>query len=748
MNAHRLCFRCGEPLEQEFDHDASCPHCGHVRAPDGAAPHDEDASFFDDVLPPIEEAPARTRVDGATRQRSLGVDQRKPIDASQETNDELPLLVDSAQDSERDVPSPFGKARHKKERAPTHRPLPPAVRKPIVERPIEDPTPLSSKPSVSHRDARSSQSLGVHHAVTNRKLANHSVTNHRSENRNRSDASLPNEAGNEHRANMAGRPASGDGANQQPAHQVLDNTARAEPSTPVAPALPTSLVVAAVFGVAAMLGALLWNQFQPSRAKLGSARTVQAIRATSGSDTTDLDRSTSSTTSLEDNVDSTNRVPSQTPPGSAASIVPPNNPFVDEPDKPSIEGDSAADSSFDRVLEHDGPAPTNKVNVDTQNVVVRDAVVASADAPNPAMTSRENGVTAASRNNHTAPPRLDESIAGAFSETTSGDSNRLDERVTPLEADPAAARESRGQLTNRPATLDPDLASSPELDVDPVSSPPERSASEPTTSSPPSSKQAESELVRVAASVSIPNTVAQAAQAGDSVSRDRNISAAAARPSVDRAITIPTQLPAELVPTVSEPRANIDMPLYTGEQLQRSLRLARDSLVRLNANPNASRVDRMNYARDLYRRLCEVGQCVAYIDTDDRRLGQRMEATDALLMRIASSESLTHLIGRTATSWLRFNDRPNNGIALAGRVSSIRAVGDYFETELQLLSRPETSLRVVSHVTPQLDPRVPFEVGAELVVLGALIERAEELPGYSGELPVIYRGHHVVVTPQ
>jgi hypothetical protein len=180
-------------------------------------------------------------------------------------------------------------------------------------------------------------------------------------------------------------------------------------------------------------------------------------------------------------------------------------------------------------------------------------------------------------------------------------------------------------------------------------------------------------------------------------------------------------------------------PIYSGAQLQQALARVVTAMDQLERSDAAPRDERLKLARNLYQRLCDVAQTAGHVDLDDRQLGQRMNATAALLERVASRESLRNLVGRTSADWLNFPARTSDGIALAGEVIQIEPKGRYWETELRLASRSDQTVRVLTDILPQLDPRMPFDVGCRLLVLGTIVqEPAQQLTGYDGPGPVVH----------
>jgi hypothetical protein len=189
----------------------------------------------------------------------------------------------------------------------------------------------------------------------------------------------------------------------------------------------------------------------------------------------------------------------------------------------------------------------------------------------------------------------------------------------------------------------------------------------------------------------------------------------------------------------------LSRPEYSGEQLQQALARAVSALENLEQADGMAREDRLQLARNLYQRLCDVAQIASYVDLDDPRLGQRMNAVAALLERIGQSQSLLNLVGRASAGWLNFPARSSDGIAVSGEVVRIVARGRYWETELKLATKTDQTVRIITRVPPQLDPRSPYDIGSQLLLLGSIIDQVTELADHPVPFPVVRPCIHLLI---
>ncbi|MCA9149914.1 MAG: hypothetical protein KDA92_11465, partial [Planctomycetales bacterium] len=206
-------------------------------------------------------------------------------------------------------------------------------------------------------------------------------------------------------------------------------------------------------------------------------------------------------------------------------------------------------------------------------------------------------------------------------------------------------------------------------------------------------------------------------------------------------------------PTLDEPSLTNLAPrtglFYSGSELQTSLGKALSALDAVQQSAGATREQRTEAARELYQRLCDVAQIATYVDLDDRQLGQRMNAAEALLDRIANDSGLLGLVGRTSQGWISFPSRTSDGIVVAGEVMRIEQSGPYHETQLKLFSRQanEPVVRLLSATPPGQDPRAPYQVGQRILAFGSIVADPEAmLPAYHSNGPVIWRALHVLTT--
>lgn len=208
--------------------------------------------------------------------------------------------------------------------------------------------------------------------------------------------------------------------------------------------------------------------------------------------------------------------------------------------------------------------------------------------------------------------------------------------------------------------------------------------------------------------------------------------------------------PPQIDPTTANGVGYLDPPTYSGKDLKALLGAVRTQLD--DYKLGGDRETRRNQLRMLYQRFCEIGQVATFVDMSDPEIGKLMQATEALLTRIADSEDQLRLVGGAAVTWIGYSSRVTNGVAIAGEVVDVRAAGQLYESTVRLHGRPEHTVRLISRRNPLTDARQKYEPGDEIIAFGSIVnDPGQQLVGYQGiKEPVIWRGLYLVrprVTP-
>jgi hypothetical protein len=166
-------------------------------------------------------------------------------------------------------------------------------------------------------------------------------------------------------------------------------------------------------------------------------------------------------------------------------------------------------------------------------------------------------------------------------------------------------------------------------------------------------------------------------------------------------------------------------PSYSASELRSAL-IDMDALLQENdSKETEDREQRRTRLRRVYQKLCDVSEAVTFVDVEDRDVGKTMRATERLLTQISNSQELMELVRWAAADWLRLSSRSSDGVALAGEVVRIEAVGNRYNVQIQLPGRNGPIVHVVREIDPALDPRHAFQVGQQILVLGTILSEPQ-----------------------
>ena len=175
------------------------------------------------------------------------------------------------------------------------------------------------------------------------------------------------------------------------------------------------------------------------------------------------------------------------------------------------------------------------------------------------------------------------------------------------------------------------------------------------------------------------------------------------------------------LPPLSDPPLPEYDPSYSASELQTALIAIGKALQDDSSSDNQDREVRRARLRGLYLKLCDVAEVVTYVSVEDQDVGKMMRTTEKLLTRVSSSTELMELVRWAAADWIRFPSRDSDGVALAGEVVDIAAVGKRYNVQIKLAGRNGPIVHVVRDIDPGLDPRHAFHVGQQIIVLGSIL---------------------------
>lgn len=139
--------------------------------------------------------------------------------------------------------------------------------------------------------------------------------------------------------------------------------------------------------------------------------------------------------------------------------------------------------------------------------------------------------------------------------------------------------------------------------------------------------------------------------------------------------------------------------------------------------------------REMYAALAEAGAVLNQLDPKSAEIAISVQTVQATLAGLPVSNSVNKALNTMADKSLE-EPSTGKGIALRGSVKSFRAVGNLFETSVELTTG--SSVLVVTSSNPQ----DVVKVGDGVQVVASMIkDPAQNLPGYKGDSPLVLRSN-------
>ena len=186
-------------------------------------------------------------------------------------------------------------------------------------------------------------------------------------------------------------------------------------------------------------------------------------------------------------------------------------------------------------------------------------------------------------------------------------------------------------------------------------------------------------------------------------------------------------------------------PTYRFDQIDTAQQAAADAQASLAAAKQAGGPDTTKARLNLYRSLSQLAEALTFSATDTPDdLSPRMEMATALVRDITSDPKEFEQIGNLAGLWMGASTRKENGVVLAGNVTSVRPLGSVHVAAMQLPGGKEVT--VVSNDKPT--------EGQRAVVLGSIVSNpteafeavpADELAQLITSDTVVWVGHWIAM---
>lgn len=229
--------------------------------------------------------------------------------------------------------------------------------------------------------------------------------------------------------------------------------------------------------------------------------------------------------------------------------------------------------------------------------------------------------------------------------------------------------------------------------------------------------------------------------------------------------SLPTELPNAIAKATEEPVPPDDAPLTTetpkaavsslapgsirnapqvgASDVARSIEAAKNGNQAWDADEASVPSKEIKF--DFYLSFSKLGEVLTFAVPGDEEVAARKTETATLLHEVCQQPDKLAVIESVAGGWIALphEKRTTNGICLAGVVTSVEPIGDFFETTI------ESSGKQIAVVSLS-DPSEFFVTDRQVLVLGTILdEPAKNLGGYEGSRAVVVLdGYHVAVSAE
>lgn len=195
------------------------------------------------------------------------------------------------------------------------------------------------------------------------------------------------------------------------------------------------------------------------------------------------------------------------------------------------------------------------------------------------------------------------------------------------------------------------------------------------------------------------------------------------------------------VPSPREERADASKAAAaSSHDLASPIAEALHATLALDASTSPDIAQRRKLAADFYRSVARLGEAMSLVDRTDRRVIEKTGEIARLLHAISGQADKLDLIETVTPSWMD-NPRPHNGIILLGRVVEAKAQGPWSVIRLQLASKDERRVVVISADKGPQD----YPLHAQVLVLGSLLADPQKplpiIPSEAGS--IVLAGLHI-----
>ena len=189
----------------------------------------------------------------------------------------------------------------------------------------------------------------------------------------------------------------------------------------------------------------------------------------------------------------------------------------------------------------------------------------------------------------------------------------------------------------------------------------------------------------------------------------------------------------------------INPPTYASAELGGSLTASNLAFQQLLDFDGTGTPEEKAAKKDFYNQFCDLALKVTFVDPSGLGVQGRVDAVHRLLEEVGKHPHQVKFVGEVAAIWHALEERPSDGILLAGTVAGINRSGSLYESTIILQDDAATVVTVLSTVDPTDNPISTYHPGSSVLVLGSVVDTpADSLSGYDGPEPVVIWGGYPV----
>jgi hypothetical protein len=142
-----------------------------------------------------------------------------------------------------------------------------------------------------------------------------------------------------------------------------------------------------------------------------------------------------------------------------------------------------------------------------------------------------------------------------------------------------------------------------------------------------------------------------------------------------------------------------------------------------------------------YAALTELAYRVTFASTEEEGIDSFAQQTREFFLTALHSQSAIRACCKQTRRVLERVDRNRSGVVIFGDVLRVQALGEIFQTEIELAGAEPMIVHLVSRVDPRSNSRSTFNVNDRVLILGVTVtEPSRHLATYQGNADLVVLG--------